>query len=69
MNREQYQRAFVLQLSETSDPVSSNFQGRVEHVGSGQSTQFDSLAELEAFLAKLLTGIPAARGNEATDTP
>jgi hypothetical protein len=44
-------RAFVVQLRADCDPTRDDFSGRVEHVRSGRSAHFGSLAELVAFLA------------------
>jgi hypothetical protein len=39
----------------SSNVVRGPIEGRVEHVVSGQSTHFDSLEELLAFMARVLT--------------
>jgi len=46
--------AFVMHFRVSSDVACGQITGRVEHVGSGQSTQFDSLEELRAFVARVL---------------
>jgi hypothetical protein len=48
------QRAFVVQLGATADVARGCLEGRVEHVVSGQATQFHTLAELLAFMARVL---------------
>ena len=47
--------AFVVHLRTNSDVARGPIAGRVEHVVSGQSTHFDSLEELLAFMARVLT--------------
>ena len=47
-------RAFVVHLRTSSDVARGPIEGRVEHVVSGQSTHFDSLEELLAFMARVL---------------
>ena len=47
-------RAFVLQFRAHADVEHGPFEGRVEHVVSGQATRFHSLDELLAFLARIL---------------
>jgi hypothetical protein len=49
-------RAFVVLLRADSDPSRDDFRGRVEHVRSGRSAHFASLAELVAFLALVTAG-------------
>jgi hypothetical protein len=48
-------RAFVVHFRVSSDVTRGQVAGRVEHVVSGQSTHFDSLEELLAFVAQVLT--------------
>ena len=48
------QQAFVVQLGATADVAQGCLEGRVEHVVSGQATQFHTLAELLAFMARVL---------------
>lgn len=52
-------RAFVLQLRADADVEQGRFDGRIEHVVSGQTALFHSLEELVQFLAKVLS--PAHR--------
>ena len=47
--------AFVVQFRVETDLAQGRCTGRVEHVVSGQSTHFDSLEELLAFIARVLT--------------
>ena len=49
------QRAFVVQFRAEADVERGHFEGRVEHVVSGQATLFHSLDELLAFFAQVLT--------------
>jgi hypothetical protein len=48
-------RAFVVHFRVSSDVARGQIAGRVEHVVSGQSTHFDSMEELLAFIAHVLT--------------
>jgi len=48
-------RAFVIQLTASSDIPHRRIVGRIEHVVSGQSTRFQSLKELLTFIAQVLT--------------
>jgi hypothetical protein len=47
--------AFVVQLREGTPLTPESVQGRVEHITSGQVTDFGSLAALLAFMAHVLT--------------
>ena len=51
--------AFVVHFRVSSDVARRRVAGRVEHVVSGQSAQFDSLKELLAFMALVLTTVRA----------
>jgi len=51
------QRAFVIQFRPETDVKQGRFEGRVEHVASGQAAHFHSLDELLAFLARVLTDL------------
>jgi hypothetical protein len=53
------QWAFVVQLREGTALTPQGVQGRVEHIVTGQRTDFGSLGELLAFMAQVLT-LPAA---------
>jgi hypothetical protein len=46
--------AFVVHLRTNTNIGHGQIAGRVEHVVSGQSTHFDSLEELLAFMARVL---------------
>ena len=48
-------RAFVVYCRTSSNVGRGPIEGRVEHVVSGQSTHFDSLEELLAFIGQVLT--------------
>lgn len=48
-------RAFVVHFRVSSEVARGQVTGRVEHVVSGQSTHFDSLEELLAFMGRVLT--------------
>ena len=48
-------RAFVVHFRTSSNVTRGPIEGRVEHVVSGQSTHFDSLEELLAFMAQVLS--------------
>ena len=52
-------RAFVVQFRAQPPWVPMSWDGRVEHVVSGQMTHFHSLAELLAFICRVLAGVPA----------
>jgi hypothetical protein len=47
-------RAFVVQLREQADVEHGQWAGRVEHVTSGQTSHFQSLEELLAFITRVL---------------
>ena len=48
------QRSFVVQLADDSQVVGRRMAGRVEHVVSHQTAEFDSLEALLAFMAQVL---------------
>ena len=52
-------RAFVVwfRTQPPGDPLA--WDGRVEHVVSGQVTHFHSLEEFVAFISRVLAGVPA----------
>ena len=55
-------RAFVVQFrAQPTDPALS-WEGRVEHLNSGQVLRFHSSEELLAFLARVLTEVLEAPG-------
>jgi hypothetical protein len=53
------QWAFVVHFRLSTNITQGRIAGRVEHVVSGQSTQFDSLEELLAFMARVLVSVRA----------
>jgi hypothetical protein len=52
-------RAFVVQLRAQPPGAPFVWDGRVEHVVSGQATHFHSLDELVAFISRVLATVPA----------
>ncbi len=50
-------RAFVVHFRLSTNIARGPIKGRVEHVVSGQSTHFDSLEELLAFMARVLASV------------
>ena len=52
-------RAFVVQFRAETEVEQGRFAGRVEHVVSGQTTQFQSLEELVVFMGRVLTQVRA----------
>ena len=48
------ERAFVVHLSDDSDPAGGKVIGRVEHVTTGQSGRFNDVAGLLAFFRRTL---------------
>jgi hypothetical protein len=51
--------AFVVHFRVNSEVAQGRITGRVEHVASGQSTQFASLEELLAFMGRVLATVRA----------
>jgi hypothetical protein len=51
-------RAFVVQFRADTDAKAGRFEGRVEHVGSGQVAHFQSLDELLTFMVQMLAQAP-----------
>jgi hypothetical protein len=51
------QQAFVVQFRSETDVEAGRFEGRVEHVASGQAAHFKSLDELLAFMVRVLTDV------------
>jgi hypothetical protein len=51
-------RAFVVQFRAPSIDGSVTYDGRVEHLVSGQVARFHSLEELMVFMTRVLTDIP-----------
>ncbi len=52
-------RAFVVQFRTDAGRDPGHFAGRVEHMTSGQAVRFHSPEELLAFMARVLTQVPA----------
>lgn len=52
-------RAFVVQLRAQPPGDLLVWDGRVEHVVSGQATHFHTLDELVAFISRVLASVPA----------
>ena len=52
-------RAFVVQLRAQPPSAALRWDGRVEHVVSGQMTHFHSLDELLAFIRRVVAGVQA----------
>jgi len=50
-------RAFVVQLRAQPPGTLFAWEGRVDHVVSGQTTHFHSLEELVAFISRVLAGV------------
>jgi hypothetical protein len=50
-------RVFVVQFRAQPAGVSSSYDGRVEHLVSGQVARFHSLEELLAFMIRMLTEV------------
>ena len=48
---------FVVQFREGTAVAQDHVTGRVEHVVSGQATRFESVEELWAFIARMLTSV------------
>ena len=59
----QYRAAFVIQFQPETDIESGRFTGRIEHIPSSRAIRFQSLEQVLAFIAEVLTEI---RRNEAT---
>jgi hypothetical protein len=57
MDHWQHNAAFVVQFRSETDPVAGRFEGRVEHIPSTRATRFESLEQLLAFIAEVLTEV------------
>jgi hypothetical protein len=53
-------RAFVVQFRAKSTDPALFWEGRVEHLNSGQTLRFHSSEELLTFLARVLSEVPEA---------
>lgn len=51
------QRTFVVQLREGAPPVAERFNGRAEHIVSGEVAYFESPDELLAFIERVLKSL------------
>ena len=58
-------RAFVVQLTAQAAGTPEGFQGRVEHVASGQATHFHTVAACLACMARVLRERQARYAEEA----
>lgn len=56
--------AFVVQFRVGTDVGQGRFEGRVEHVMTGQATHFHSVEELLAFMGRVLAKVRAERPEE-----
>ncbi len=64
------QRAFAVHLGTGGGPARRRFRGRVEHLSSGQATQFASLKDLLAFFAAIIDGaVPTAPRSRVDSDP
>ena len=52
-------KAFVVQFRSNMNVQQGQFEGRVEHVASGEAIHFQSQEELLAFILRLLTDVPS----------
>jgi len=50
----QHKGSFVIKFGAETNAAAGEFQGRIEHVGSGQTIRFDSLDQLNEFLRRVL---------------
>jgi hypothetical protein len=48
-------RAFVVYLSTRADVIRGQWEGKAEHIVSGQVTHFHSLDDLAGFITRVLT--------------
>jgi hypothetical protein len=55
-------RAFVVQFRVHSTGAPPSWEGRVEHLVTGQVTRFHSLEELVAFISRVLTDVQEQPG-------
>ena len=53
----QHKGSFVLKFKPETDVVSGKFEGRIEHVGSGETIRFASPEELVAFLYRVMKDV------------
>lgn len=57
MERWQQKLAFVIQFRSETDVAAGRFEGKAEHIASGDQTRFHSLEELLTFFARVLTKV------------
>ena len=57
-------RAFVVQFRAQSSEGSGTYDGRVEHLVSGQEARFHSLEELLAFMVRVLVDVQKSSDSE-----
>ena len=50
-------RAFIVQFRAQGEATPLRYEGRVEHLVSGQAIHFQSWEELQRFIAQILTSI------------
>jgi hypothetical protein len=50
-------RAFVVQFRAETDAAHGRVVGRIEHVTSGQAAAFQSWAEMQVFMAQILSQV------------
>jgi len=55
-------RGFVVQFRTPPPGVSCSYEGRVEHLVSGQEARFSSLEELLAFMRRILAAVQEQTG-------
>jgi len=60
-------RAFVVQVYADVAVAQGQIHGRIEHVLSGQATHFASLAELVAFITRVLAAEAPSHGRQGDD--
>ena len=66
MNELQHVGAFVIQFRAGTDFTTGRIAGRAEHVASGRSGHFESVAALVDLIARLLKEDAATRGGATT---
>ena len=59
-------QAFVVQLRAGTELTPQGLQGRIEHITSGQTAEFDSLTALLAFMVTVLTQCSSVDPNDCT---
>lgn len=63
------QRAFVIQLAAGTQVLDDRLLGRIEHVVSNQAADFDSVADLLAFMARILREVEVHEDDEDETRP